>query len=109
MQANYILFAWKNTNLFPCYCLRHGLHGHPLAVREAGSVKCILKIKVINKDESGECVRKPLVSGLKVCISWVLLSALPLAASAHMDKVLLLFGFSCIICEMMKLEKMISE
>lgn len=67
------------------------------------------KIKVINKDESRECVRKPLVSGLKVCISWVLLSALPLASSANMDRVFFLFGFSCIICEMMRLGKMISE
>lgn len=50
-----------------------------------GGWKCEMyfKIKVINKDESGECVRKPLVSGLKVCISWVLLSALPLAASGQ--------------------------
>lgn len=45
--------------------------GSPPCCKGGWKCEMYFKIKVINKDESGECVRKPLVLGLKVCISWV--------------------------------------
>lgn len=104
------MFFLLEKYTFVSSLLLQSLHGHPLAARETESVNmCLFQIKVINKNEGGECVGKALTWRLELFISRIIISAVPLVDSANVDKAHFLFGFSCIISEVMRLEKMMSE